>query len=227
MTSLEHELRSVAPALDWPAERDLAPAVRARIGGVRPRRRGALVLAFALVVLGVAIAFAVPPARSEILDWLGIGTARVELVDELPDVPVTGRLYLGPRTSLADARKAVTYHVQTSPLLGTPKEVHRLGDQIAFVYGNKLVVLQTRGMFFTKEVGPGTNVEPVLVKGERGIWISGSEHFFGYIGGTDGSGPVQFYLAGNALLWQDDELTLRLEGDLTRAQALEIARSFR
>ena len=112
------------------------------------------------------------------------------------------------------------------PLLGTPKEVHRLGDQIAFVYGDKLVVLQTRGMVFTKEVGPGTNVEPVRVKGEQGLWISGADHFFGYIGGTGATQPepVQFYLAGDALLWQDDELTLRVEGKLTRAQVVALAR---
>jgi len=227
MTSLEHDLRGLAPFVELPPERDLGPEVRARIASTRPRRRGALVLAFALVVLAIGIALAVPPARSEILDWLGIGNARVEFVDELPDVPVSGRLYLGPRTTLDKARKAVTYRVLTSPLLGTPKEVHQLGDQVAFVYGHKLVVLQTRGMFFSKEVGPGTSAEQVTVNGQPGLWVSGAEHFVGYIGLSGRPEPVRFYLAGDALLWQHDELTLRLEGDLTRDEALRLAKSFR
>jgi hypothetical protein len=32
-------------------------------------------------------------------------------------------------------------------------------------------------------------------------------------------------LAGKTLLWQDGEVTLRLEGDLSKAEALRIARS--
>jgi hypothetical protein len=34
------------------------------------------------------------------------------------------------------------------------------------------------------------------------------------------------YLVGNALIWMRDGLTLRLEGKLSRAEAMRIARSF-
>jgi hypothetical protein len=71
------------------------------------------VIALALVVVAVAIAFAVPPARSEILRWLGIGNARIEFVDHLPDVHPRRQVDLGPRTSLDDARQFVSYHVLT------------------------------------------------------------------------------------------------------------------
>lgn len=222
----ERELSTLAAYVELPPERDLAPAVRARIGARRPHP-GRLVLALVLVVLAIAIAFAVPPARSEILRWLGLGNARIELVDELPSVTPRRPLDLGGQTSLADARKLVAYHVFTSKLLGTPQEVHLLGDQVGFVYGNhKLVVTQSRGTFFTKEVGPGTHVEQLSVNGLSAYWISGAPHFFGYVAGNGQPHPIELYLARDALIWQVDDVTLRLEGKLSRADALRIARSF-
>ncbi len=227
MTNLEQELRGLAPSVEFPPERDLAPSVRARIGAARPRP-GRLVLALALVVVAIAVAFAVPPARSAILRWLGLGNARIEFVDKLPDVQTIRPLDLGTRMSLAAARQRVEYHVLTSDLLGKPKEVHLRGDQIAYVYGdNKLIVLQSRGTFFTKEVGPGTHVKRVRVNGAEALWVSGARHFFGYIDTHGASRPEEMHLAGNALIWQRNELTLRLEGKVSRGEALRIARSFR
>lgn len=226
MTNLEHDLRGLAPFVEFPPQRDLAPAVRARIGGRHPRP-GKLVLALALVIVAIAVAFAVPPARSSILRWLGLGTARIEFVDRLPNVATRRPLDIGGRTSLADARQQVDYHVLTSKLLGTPKEVHILGDQVGFVYGRKLVVLQSRGTFFTKEVGPGTHVEQLRLNGRQAVWVSGASHFFGYIAADGTTHPATLYLAGKALIWQRGPLTLRLEGKLSRAEALRVARSFR
>ena len=223
----EQELRGLAPFVELPPERDLAPAVRARLGTRRPRpRRPVLVLA--LLVVAVAAAFAVRPARSAIVHWLGFGTARIEFVDRLPDVRTRRPLDLGPRTSLADARDRVTYHVATSSLLGAPDEVHLLGDQVGFVYGrHKLVVLQSRGTYFYKGAGPTTRVVRVLLDGRVALWISGGPHVFGYIRSNRQTRPAPLYLVGNALIWKrDDGVTLRLEGKLTRAQALRIARSF-
>ena len=192
----ERELKDLAAYVELPAEHDLAPAVRARLGARRPLP-GKLVIAVALVILAIAIAFAVPPARGEILRWLGLGTARVE------------------------------YDVVTSKLLGTPREVHLLGDQVGFVYGNrKLVVTQSRGTFFTKEVGPGTHVERLSVDGLPAYWISGAPHFFGYVAANGRPHPIELYLARNALIGQRGDVTLRLEGELSRADALRVARSF-
>jgi hypothetical protein len=228
VTDLELRLRELGAFVELPPERELGSAVRARIAAVRPsRRRRGLVVALALVVLGIAIAFAVPPARSEILRWLGIGSARVEFVDRLPDVHPRRHVDLGPVTTLGEARRQVSYHVFTSPLLGPPDEVHVRGDQVAFVYGDKLVLMQTRGTLFTKQVGPGTHVQQLQIGGRPAVWITGAPHFFGYIGTENGQSvrPINLYLAGNTLLWQRGGLTLRVEGKLTRAQALRIARS--
>jgi len=227
MTNLEHELRSLAPFVERPPERDLAPAVRARIGARRPHP-GRLVLALAVIVLAVAVAFAVPPARSAILRWLGLGNARIEFVDRLPKVRTRRPLDIGVQTSLRVARAGVPYHVLTSKLLGSPDEVHLLGDQVGFVYGeHKLVVLQSRGTFFTKQVGPGTHIQQFRLDGQPALWITGASHFFGYVGDRGDARAAELYLAGNVLIWQRGALTLRLEGKLSRAEAVRIARSFR
>jgi hypothetical protein len=170
----------------------------------------------------------VPPARSAILRWLGLGNARIEFVDRLPDVRTRRPLDIGPSTSLGEARAGVPYHVLTSKLVGTPDEVHLLGDQVGFVYGeHKLVVLQSRGTFFTKQVGPGTHVQHFLLDGRPALWISGASHFFGYIGGEGDARAAELYLAGKVLIWQRGALTMRLEGKLSRVEAVRIARSFR
>ena len=99
-------------------------------------------------------------------------------------------------------------------------EVHLLGDQVGFVYGNrKLVVTQSRGTFFTKEVGPGTHVERLSVNGLPAYWISGAPHFFGVRRRERQPHPIELYLARNALIWQRGDVTLRLEGELSRAEA--------
>ena len=47
---------------------------------------------------------------------------------------------------------------------------------------------------------------------------------------VDANGDIrddQTYLAGTVLLWNRGPLLLRLEGDLTRAQAIELAESIK
>jgi hypothetical protein len=226
VTNLELELRGLAPFLDLPPERDLAPAVRARIGARRPFPRR-LVLAVALFVLAIAVAFAVPPARSAILRWLGLRNVRIERLQKLPDAPVKGTLALGPRTSLAHAREVVPYRILTSRLLGKPDEVHVLGEQVTFVYGHRLTVIEVRGRFIEKMVGPGTSVQPTPVENGPGYWISGRPHIFTYMDAKDQFRKTGYRLAGNTLVWEIGELTLRIEGRLTRSEAVRIANSFR
>jgi len=223
---IERRLHELSAHVELPAERDLAPAVRGRIGSRRPRP-GGLAIALALVVLAVAVALAVPPARSEIRHWLGLGTARVEFVDRLPDVQTRRPLEIGRKTSLREARERVPYDVLTSSLLGAPREVHLLGDQVGFVYGkHKLLVVQSRGTYFQKDVGPETSVEHVQLNGREALWISGGRHYFAYVERNHQVRQAPLYLVGSALIWTRGDLTLRLEGKLSRAEALRIARSF-
>jgi hypothetical protein len=78
-----------------------------------------------------------------------------------------------------------------------------------------------------KLVEPRTRVEPVSVNGSFGLWIVGAPHvvlFQDRFGRVD---EMRTRFAGNVLVWQRGDLTLRLEGELTRQRALELARSLR
>ena len=93
-----------------------------------------------------------------------------------------------------------------------------------------LLITQFRGEptpeFLKKVTGAGL-VEFVEVGGEPGYWFSGEPHFFTY---RDAAGTLrdeQTRLAGNTLIWQRGDLTLRLEGELSKEEAIRIAESMR
>ena len=106
--------------------------------------------------------------------------------------------------------------------------------------GVGLLISQFRGAltpeFLGKGLGPDSRVEQVAVRdtapcglapddGARALWIAGQPHLFFY---RDRAGQVRdesVRLAGNVLLWERGDLTLRLEGALGRDEALRIAAS--
>jgi hypothetical protein len=227
---IERELRALASFVDFPAERDLAPAVRARLTP-RRRHRRALVLVLAALVLAVAVAFAVPPARSAILRFLHLRGARIERVDRLPEVRTRAPLDLGIPVLLTDAAETAGFEPLRSSLLGDPDRVTWDGAMLWFRYGNvRLLVSQFRGSerieLVKKLVEPRTTITPLTVQGQQGYFLSGATHFL-YLAPTDLIRDERVRLARNVLLWQHGPLTLRLEGDVTVREALRIARSFR
>lgn len=233
MNELERALVVLGRQVEFPPEPDLAAAVRARIER-RPRvPRRALVIAFAALVVAIAAAFAVPPARSAILRWFGFHGVRIEFVDELPTVPPRARLALGTKTTLDAARAAVPFELSTSKLLGPPDAVYLLGRRVWFVYGDerrpRLLVAQfpgtTEGGLVKKLIEPGTRVEFVTVDGAPGYWITGSPHEVLYQDQFGRIVPDSIRLAGDTLLWARGNVTLRLEGRMSKSQALRIARS--
>ena len=225
----ERDLRALAEYVELPDERDLAPAVRARLRG-RPQRRRTALVVVAAVLAAVALAFAVPPARSAILRFFHLQGARIEYVDRLPDVR-TAPLDLGVPVAPADAGRTAGFRPLASDLLGRPDEVTWDGGLLWYRYGStRLLVSQFRAReridLVKKVVERDTMVIPVTVHGRPGYFITGGTHFL-YLapGGVIRKEPVR--LGRQVLLWQHGPLTLRLEGDLTLAQALRIAGSFR
>jgi len=225
----EHELGALAPFVELPEERELAPAVRARLRGRPQRRRAALVVA-AAAIAAVAVAFAVPPARSAILRFFHLQGASIQYVDRLPDIR-TAPLDLGVPISPAAAERTAGFRPLASDLLGRPDEVTWDGGFLWYRYGRtRLLVSQFRAEeridLVKKVVERDTMITPVTVHGEPGYFITGGTHFL-YLtpDGVVHEEPVR--LGRQVLLWQHGALTLRLEGDLTVQKALRIARSFR
>jgi hypothetical protein len=225
MPELERELRALGAQLDLPAEPDLVPALRARLSVHRRRRRWLrpLAVALAALVLALGIALAVPPARSSILRWLGLESVTVIRVDTLPPVG-RGPLVFGRRLPLPTAERQAGFR-PLLPDLGRPDAVY-LSDAegyLIMLYGKpatrlRLAETATSPGLITK-LAHFEGVEAVDVGGARGIWFEGP-HVVVELAG-------QPRLSTTALLWERGGLLLRLEGKLTKQQALRIARSVR
>jgi hypothetical protein len=226
--SVDDRLRALE--LEWPQEPDVAPRVRARLEA-RPRRRRWPRVAVPLAVL--ALVAAVPPARSTVLDWLGIGGEKIERVPEAPS-PAPTPLDLGTRIPLP--RDALV-----PAALGRPDAAFEAGDIITLRYrprpglpesghtGAGALLAQfpgrTRATYVRKQAGPHTRIDRVTVRGEPGFWLAGAPHSLLY---EDPNGTVldiPARLAGPTLVWRHGDRTLRLEADVTKSRALAIARS--
>jgi hypothetical protein len=83
--------------------------------------------------------------------------------------------------------------------------------------------------FIEKSVGTGAKVERLTVDGDPAFFLSGAPHGFAYtVPGTDNTDFEEQRLAGNTLLVdRSDGVLLRIEADISRDRAVEIAESMR
>jgi hypothetical protein len=238
VNGLERELRALAPLVEWPATPDLAEAVSARVAAPAPRRwrTRRLVVVLAVLLLALAVAFAVPPARTAILDWLGVGSARIELVDRLPGLEPRVQLdLLGPPTTLSEARVDAGFPFALPPRdEPAPDEVRLVvGERVSYVWRDggrvRLLVTQVPGRpseqrMIRKLVPPDVTVEQLVLDGRRAVWIAGGPHAV-FLLEPDGSyREDRGWLAGTTLLVDRDASTLRIEGALDRDRAVALAR---
>src|SRR5438552_9721237 len=98
-------LRSLGGELAWPPTPDVASRL---VLAPRRRRLRPLVAGIALAAVALAIAFAVPPARSALLRFFGFGGVTIERVHTLPaaaEEPLAAGL--GLPASTAEAERAL------------------------------------------------------------------------------------------------------------------------
>jgi len=222
MTELDRELRALAALAEFPAERDLWPSVHARLGE-RPRRSRLKVdaVALAATVAAIGIAFAVPSARSAILRFFGLEHVSIVRVDSLPRGS-GGLAVHGTPTTLHGAFSRLGFE-PLLPDIDPPSAVYldRSLQAVLLLYGKpaRVRLEETRSGIFGKVLFAGQDVEGVTVNGGRGIWVVGRHVFNDFFG--------QPRISGSALIWEQGAIGLRLNGPLTRAQALRIVRSVR
>jgi hypothetical protein len=237
MSRLDDLLLVADPNEVFPA----TPALDSRIESALRRRRRSrwnLVLVAAVIVAAVAAAaLASPSARSAFSSWLRIGGVTIEQRDELPPVDYQRRPDLGERVTLEQARAIAPFHVRVLPAsrLGSPAAVYvrrRPVTMVTVIYGSpqrpRLLVSQWRGARygFLKVLPHGTAAEPVSLGFGVGYWVP-EAHAFHYNGPDGGIYEVRFYLSAPALVWAERVTMFRLEGDVSRDEALELARSLR
>lgn len=241
MSRVETDLRALALLVEWPDTPDVAADVAALIAAPPARRRTSrrLGLALALVLLAVVVAMAVPPARSAILDWLGLGSARIERVDELPALQLTAPVeLLGQPTTLADARTRAGFPVAPPPRgEAAPDEVRVVdGRRVSYVWldGDRIRLLVTqvpgllqRGAILGKLIPPSATIERFEIDGDGAVFLSGGPHAVYLLGPSGSFEEDHGWLAGNTLLVDRGGATLRIEGELDRERAVELAREIR
>ncbi|HEX3267041.1 MAG TPA: hypothetical protein VHQ98_03550 [Gaiellaceae bacterium] len=235
MNELEQRLHLLGRELEYPPAPDLAAAVLARLDRRPFPWRTVLAIACAVLAVAVIAAFAVPQARTTILKWFHLRGVSVERVETLPPaVERSQALGLGRALSRPEAERAVGFRLALPPLGGKPRRVYVLDDALASVIlraeGRSILLSQFRAVNFDllKKSAVGTTVvEPAHVNGDPGLWLEGSPHALTYFDRRGVFRQRTVLIRGNVLLWVHGPVTLRLEGKLTKAQALELARSIR
>jgi hypothetical protein len=212
------------------------------------------VAGLAAVLLAAVVLVASPGTREAVARRLGLRGIGVELGGPPPPTVTTVPgarldLGLGERVGLEEARRRVGFPVLVPGAGGLERpdatfvsEADPAGGRVDLVWGARpglpasaftdagLLITQFQGEptpeFIKKVAGAGL-VEFVEVGGEPGYWFSGEPHFFTYRDAAGNFREEQTRLAGNTLIWQRGALTLRLEGELSKEEAIRIAESMR
>ncbi|MFI6781319.1 hypothetical protein [Micromonospora sp. NPDC050276] len=236
MGDLERELRDLSAWLETPEPPDVTARVRVRLD--RPARRWRPLVAAALVALLVAV---LPPTRAAIADAVGgllrfagvsIATSPAPTRPSGVASPLPGQRPAG----LTEAQRAVRFPIRLPAKLGPPERVLVADPDptgtcrvVTLLYdGGALRIDAFDGrlnLSFHKEVTP-PGADWVEVNGDFAVWVDGP-HVVSYV---DRAGEVRnesARLAASTLIWQDADVSYRLEGALTQTEAIEIARSLR
>jgi hypothetical protein len=246
LADLERDLYALGEWIEWPATPRFA-AQRAR--HAPPLRINRWLLAAAAVVLAAVVVLAAsPPIRDTVAGWLGLRGVVIQQVEHpptpspLPPGPLGQRLGLGDRMTLAEAETQAGFKAVVPSGLGQPDEVyydsgHRM---VSLVYASRpglpapdetgvsLLVSELPGQLeedsFGKMLGPGEKLQQVDLGSGKAYFIGGRHvfYFFNGPGRTDES-----RLAANTLIWQREDVLIRMEGGFTQDQAAVIARSMR
>ena len=244
-------MRDLGRGLDVPPAADLTAAVRQRLEGSAARRpgvapRGTGILRrwrpawrAALIVVAVLVALlaATPQGRAVVTHVLRF--AGIELQQEpgpAPSPQSSAALPGERRMSLAEARQHVSFPILVPAALGRPSEVvvsdgGRIASLIYRRTSYGLVRMDEFAghldpVFFQKFIQLG-DVTQVRVNGLKGLWIKGP-HVLLYVtrDGTPAAASARL-TTGNTLIWGNPQVALRLEGNLTKTEALAIAGSAR
>ena len=210
------------------------------------------VAGLAVVLLAGAVLVASPGTREAVARRLGLRGIGIELGGPTPTTVTTTPgarldLGLGPRVSLEEARRRTGFPVLVPGAAGfqQPDAVFidpavPGGGRVDLVYRARpglpasgftdagLLITEFRGQpdpGFLKKVVVAGMVQEVSVGGQPGYFFSGEPHFFGYQDPSGGFREERTRLAGNTLVWQRGDLTLRLEGELPLTEAVRIAES--
>ncbi|MFF5180872.1 DUF4367 domain-containing protein [Micromonospora sp. NPDC000316] len=235
MGDLERELRDLSAWLETPDPPDVTARVRAQLTAPRRRRW----LRYAVAALVAVLVAVLPPGRAAVADAVA-GLLRLAGVtvdtSSAPQLPTGSPSPLPTQraTALDEAQRAVRFPIRLPAGLGVPEQVLVADPDDAgrcrvatLVYrGGALRVDAFDGrldLAFHKQAS-SAGVDWTHVFGDFAVWVDGP-HTLAYV---DRAGTVRTEtarLATSTLIWEHRGVSYRLEGDLTRAEAVKIAES--
>ncbi|MEU5909739.1 hypothetical protein [Micromonospora sp. NPDC047527] len=237
MGDLERELRDLTAWLETPDAPDVTARVRAQLTAPRRRRWRRYAVA-ALVALLVAV---LPPGRAALADAVTglLRFAGVTVATSPAPEPPTGTpstLPLQRTAALDEAQRAVRFPIRLPAGLGVPERVLVADPDGAGSYrvatllydGGALRIDAFDGrldLAFHKQASSPV-AEWTQVNGDFAVWVDGP-HTLTYVDRTGQVRTETGRLAASTLIWQDRGVSYRLEGDLTRPEAIAIAESLR
>lgn len=221
--------------------------------GVRGRPALVAVVVFATVVAVLAATLAISPgARKAAADLLGLDSVHITTGARpaVPRLPAgTAPLGFGQAVTLDQASKRVGFPVRLPTMVpfDHPDAVYVSTPppegEVSLVYlprpdlqlpgaaqtGVGLLLTEFRAQleagFFGKLAGPDTTIEALTLRGQSAYWLAGAPHALFYRDSAGDVFPDTLRLATNTLVWQAGAVTLRIEGDISKARALAIAES--
>ena len=238
-----------------PERRPVMAPGRRRLPSRRWQRLAVAGLAVAL--LAAAVLVLSPGTREAVADLLGLRGIRIQIGGPRPTSTtppsteaggVGASLGLGSRTTLDDARQRVKFPVRVPTAAGfdRPDAVYVDPDQpvdgrVDFVYRARqslpaspyteagLLITQFRAsvdLDYIKKLSSASEVEFLRVNGGDAFWFA-QPHELAFIDRGGSFQQERVRLAGSTLIWVQGDVTYRLEGQVSREEAVRIASSMR
>lgn len=265
----DKRLHQLARHFQYPQTPDVTVSVLKRLNsGNRTRgiARSAWAIASTLILLLVAILFAVPGVRAEIVRFFQVGVVRIfpapvteTAMPSLPGLPTTATpavavpltatpgaentsstpmpelsvAVIAGETSLEAAQSRLPFPVRLPsypPDLGYPERVFLQDDDTMVILVWTEQDDPQKARLSLQEIGPGSVlirkfaprvIQETQVNGHYAVWAEGPY----LVELSNGSFELQKIVAGNTLIWEESEITYRLETNLTLEEAVHIAES--
>jgi hypothetical protein len=217
--------------------------------GGRPVRRSLLIAVALLLVaatVAAAIGFGLPGIRI-LFGPAPTPSAQLPTFSPGAGLPIGSSLGIGTAVPLDEAAAMVGFEprLPTRAGIGAPDESFVApGGRLTLVWATRpglpqidqapgigLLVTEFPGRVdsgtLEKQVFEGATVREVRVEGQIAYWISDAPHSLIYQDPTGAYVEESRRMVGDALIWRDADLTLRLETSLGLEEAIRIAESIR
>jgi hypothetical protein len=231
MDELEKQVQRVARQMRYPP----TPPIRWQARQSRPTRiRWTRALAALVLLIAVVM---ISPLRASVLEWLRIGVIGFYTQDgPTPTPSMRSLIDLYGQTTLEEAQRRAGYTLRLPADFGPPDFVYQQnadGPAVILVWLAKddrpaITLYEFRSNddrpVYGKLIDQAQNTQ---VNGNRAAWVD-MPHLLVY----EHSGGVirrqqSFLIRGPVLIWAEEDVTYRLESNLTMEQAIGIAESLR